>query len=441
MHLNSISNTYDSIINKLSDKVGLKIYICIFLMIYKVLLDYIYCQYVAGVFSYFYLDVSIINIINGWFIVIVMTAFFSKYYKQNTCSAVMVIILNIIYFIPITTYCGYGGGSSSFLIITILYWLILSLLQTKLPIITYKDNNKRKDLDKYIYLCIFLVSAFSIFIWWKYTNCRIHLNFLDVYDVREEASNYNLPGIISYIRQIVSSIIVPLLLLLSIYRKKYLLVIWLIFITVINFSFAANKSIIFFPIILIGGYIFYRKRAISLIIPACILIEIIAIVEKNILNNVGLIISLFFRRQGFLLAKLSEDYYRFFLENPTDLFRNSIMGKFGFASIYNEPISKVIGNNYETQVINCNNGILADVFSGLGIIGLIVMPIILIICFRIFDFVASRIDVRLTIGLVAYYAIMFANTTWSTILLTHGYLIMCVILFFFPKCQKIGVNI
>ena len=436
MHLKNINGVYNSFINKLSDKCESKKGICISLIVYKAFLDYIYCEYIADVFSFFYLDISVMNILNGWIIVILMVGFFSHFYKQNTCSAIMVVILNIIYFIPITTYCGYGGGSSSFLMITIIYWLLLSYLQIKLPVVIYKKNNNRKDLDKFIYLFVFLISAFSIFIWWKYTNFRIHLNILDVYEVREEASNYDLPSVISYTRHIVSSILVPIILLLSLHRKKYLLLSWSIFLTIINFSFAANKSIILFPIILIGGYIFYRKNTISLIVPLCIVVEIVSIIETYFLNSVGLIINLFFRRQGVLLAKLSEDYYRFFLENPTDLFRNSIMGKFGFTSIYNEPISKVIGNNYETQVVNCNNGLLADVFSGLGFIGLIVMPIILIICLRMLDFVSSGIDIRLTIGLVVYYGIIFANTTWSTILLTHGYLIMCVVLFFFPKHKK-----
>ena len=143
--------------------------------------------------------------------------------------------------------------------------------------------------------------------------------------------------------------------------------------------------------------------------------------------------SLIFRRQGILLAKLSEDYYRFFISHSTDLFRNSIMGKLGFNSIYSQEISKVIGNNYETQVVNCNNGLLADVWSGLGLIGLIVMPVILILCFRFFDFVAHRVDSRLVISLAIYYAIIFMNTTWSTVLLTHGFFIMCVLMIIFPK--------
>lgn len=112
------------------------------------------------------------------------------------------------------------------------------------------------------------------------------------------------------------------------------------------------------------------------------------------------------------------------------------MGKFGFNSIYNNTLAQVIGNNFETQTVNCNNGLLADVWANLGIIGLIVMPIIIIICFRILDFVSYKIDLRLMIGLVLYYAMMFANTTWSTVLLTHGFIVMCLMLLIFPHKSK-----
>ena len=43
-----------------------------------------------------------------------------------------------------------------------------------------------------------------------------------------------------------------------------------------------------------------------------------------------------------------------------------------------------------------------------------------------------------------YYAIMFANTTWSTVLLTHGFLVLCLMPMIFPrgnKEERIGVNI
>ncbi len=253
---------------------------------------------------------------------------------------------------------------------------------------------------------------------------------LNVYEVRDEANAYEISTLMQYFIQM-SRIVVPMLILLSIKNKRYFTFLWLLFVTLINFSYEGSKTVILFPILLVGGYIFYRKEIINCILPVTILIQVLSIISQ--IRGNGLLISLIFRRQGVLLVQLSEDYYRFFLSHATDLFRNSIMGKFGFDSIYSLPISKVIGNNYETQTVNCINGLLSDVWANLGIVGIIVMPIILIICFRLFDMVSYRVDIRLVVSLAMYYAIIFMNTTWSTVLLTHGFLLMCIILVIFPK--------
>lgn len=432
---------YDNFIYKIGTKFETPLFVYAAVVIYKVLLDLIYCKYVAGLYTFFSFEPSVVNTVNGWLAVLVMAPFIIVYNKQKTCSALILITLNMVYFVPITTYCGYGGGSSSFLFFAILYWLFLSLLQIKFPLVGLRrENNSYHISNKAGYIVIALVSIFSIYIWYKYSGLRIQINILDVYDIRSQASKNGLPTILSYLWHVIQ-IIVPMFMVLMLYKKKYLLVVWLLFITLINFSYAGNKSIILFPLILIGGYIFYRKNMISLIFPAGVLLEICAIIEQKI--GSVYITSLFFRRQGMVLAQLSENYYRFFLENPTDIFRSSIVGKFGFDSIYSNTLARVIGNNFETQNVNCNNGLLADVWSGIGIMGLIVMPIILIICLRFLDFVSYKIDMRLMIGLVVYYALMFANTTWSTVLLTHGFIVMCFVLILFPreKADKLRLNV
>lgn len=425
----SIGDNYDRIVNSIGLRFESITLSCISIVTYKILIDYIYCSYIGNLYPGFIISISAVNIINGWMAIIILLPLVNFMYQKKTCSSILLVALNLIYFVPITTYCGYGGGSSSFMLYAIIYWSILLFMQIKLPIVTYKF--KSIECPNYVmYIIICIISIFIIFIWGKYTNFRVITSFDEIYIARREASNYPLPMILKYIRNL-STIIVPMLILLTLNKKKYLLTIFLLFLVLINFFYAGNKSVLFFPIILIGGFIFYRKNMLSLIFPAGIMIELLAILEQR-LGSIY-ITSFIFRRQGFVLAYLSECYYRFFLKNPTDIFRDGVLGKLGFDSIYTNNMANVIGNNIETQTVNCNNGLLADVWSGLGLIGLLIMPIILIICFRLLDFVSYRINQRLMIGLTLYYAITFANSTWSTVLLTHGFIIMCVILIIFPK--------
>lgn len=420
---------YEKVSNKICEFCAKKTVSYFVVLLYKMLLDILYCIEISGTYNFFYLQYSGINIINGWLATIIFAAIVQVYYEQKTCSAAMMIVLNLIYFIPITTYCGFGGGSSSFLLFTIIYWGILSLLQCHIPIYVY-DKETTSITNKLFYLIVIVVSVITIYMWGKYSNFRIMTNIIDVYEVRAEADKYNVPLILSYFKQM-STIIISMLTLLAIYKRKYGIFVVLMFVTLINFSYAGLKSVILFPIILIGGYIFYRRNMIYVIVPLGVIMEIFAFVENRF--GYSFITSYLFRREGVLLGMLSEDYYRFFLDNPTDIFRSSVLGKFGLDSIYNQSIGTVIGNNFQTQVVYCNNGLLADVWCNLGIIGLIIMPIILVICFRLFDFTTYKINSRLTIGFVLFFAITFANSTWSTVLLTHGFIIMCILMLLFPR--------
>ena len=170
----------------------------------------------------------------------------------------------------------------------------------------------------------------------------------------------------------------------------------------------------------------------SWILPGGIGLAILAMIEKRLFSHVY-IVDYFFRRMGYVLAQLSEKYYRYFKNNPTDIFRRTFLGKLGFESPYGLSLPYVIGNNYYSQTIGCNNGMLADVWANLGIIGILVMPFILIVCFRLLDLATDGLSGRYVIGMAVYVAVLFLNSTWSTVLLTHGFLIICMVYFIFPR--------
>lgn len=256
-------------------------------------------------------------------------------------------------------------------------------------------------------------------------------NLLEVYDIRAEAAAYKMPTVFGYLQSF-STILIPMLILFSFRQKKYVLVLWETFLLVLNFSFAGHKTVLFMGILVLAGALLWRKQMISLILPSGIALAVLAMIEDIIFNH-AYIISFFFRRQGYVLAQLSDEYYRYFRNNPTEIFRGTFLRKLGFGSPYNLSLPYVIGNNYSSQTISCNNGLLADVWSNMGTIGILVMPFILIVCFRFFDMATDGLPSRYVIGLAVYYAVIFSNTAWSTVLLTHGFLIMCMVYFMFPR--------
>lgn len=119
----------------------------------------------------------------------------------------------------------------------------------------------------------------SLYIWGKYANFRILLTLTNVYEVRDEANAYEISMLMQYFIQM-SRIVVPMLILLSIKNKRYFTFLWLLFVTLINFSYEGSKTVILFPILLVGGYIFYRKEIINCILPVTILIQVLSIISQ-----------------------------------------------------------------------------------------------------------------------------------------------------------------
>ncbi len=107
-------------------------YILIMLIIYKSVLDLIYVKYLVGDFGYSKV-LNPFNLISGYLFMIVLLGSFVYLYKRESSSNIIIIILSLIYFIPMTTYCGLGGGSSALLFGAIVFFLIFFAFQFIIP--------------------------------------------------------------------------------------------------------------------------------------------------------------------------------------------------------------------------------------------------------------------------------------------------------------------
>ena len=83
---------------------------------------------------------------------------------------------------------------------------------------------------------------------------------------------------------------------------------------------------------------------------------------------------------------------------------------------------------------HANNGLLGDLFVNLPTsLGLILMPLLLVLCFRLLDMVSHGLPQKILISFCVYYAVSFINTSWSIVLLSHGFLFSCALLYVFPR--------
>jgi hypothetical protein len=199
------------------------------------------------------------------------------------------------------------------------------------------------------------------------------------------------------------------------------------------FSIAANKSIFFLLLLVLACHFLYRHWMYRWLPGLLTLGAAIAILEKKLIGSFN-ILSLFFRRMMYVPVNLSDKYFQYFQQNPQDLYREGLMSKFSFDPVYSTSIARIIGEFEGNPQTNANNGLLGDLFANLPTtMELILLPLILVICSRLLDASAKYAQEKLIIPICIYFAISFSNSVWSTVLLTHGFLAACILLYLFPE--------
>jgi len=164
-----------------------------------------------------------------------------------------------------------------------------------------------------------------------------------------------------------------------------------------------------------------------------LLLNLVQILERVIFNSYKLA-SFFSFRTLYIPVALGEAYFNYFQINPLNLLREGVFGKLGFDSIYSTNIPRLIGEFVGDATMNANSGLLADAFSNVPpLLAVFIFPFVLIICFRMLDMVSKGHGTIVTLPVAIYFGMGFVNGSWSTILLTNGYIVACLLLYIMPR--------
>ena len=405
---------------------------CVFTLVYRLVLDVVYLTALSPVYAYagFTTNIYALQYILSLLLVLVFVPLIVGIQQQERRpSSILVTLLNYLYFIPMTSYIGCKGSAFGLFISVTVYWAVLLVPQLKIPTMELKrlQLHHTDRFFKWITIAaVVLVMAVSGY----YTGFRLKLNMSDVYTVRAEAESYAMPAPISYLLSMMK-VLLPIIILYWLQAKKWLRVCVLLVVYLFYYSIAAQKSVFMLLFLMLGGYFFYRNwmlRYAGIILSAGVLACGLLSSMFGIMDPMSLLV----RRLMYLPVQLSDVYREFFSSNPLDVFRDSIMGKMGFDNVYSNGIAKVIGEFMNTGS-NANNGMLGDMYANLpAALGVFIMPLIVVLCFRLLDISAEKLPSAITISICVNYGIGLANGAWSTILISHGFLLACVLLYIFP---------
>ncbi len=310
---------------------------------------------------------------------------------------------------------------SLFIILFHVLFYLSSLIKFDIKTDKYIINKK---YSLYIILGITILMLIPFFIIYGFKINTDALLFKDVYKIRAEAA-IKATVLTSYFLPWLIKIIIPIGIIISLHKKKCLLVVIFILAQLYIFSTGAHKSAFFSIFVVFIMYIkTYRKQVAFILFSFIVLIiasKLISIFGENIYPE-----SYSVRRTFFIPAIIISDYFDFFKSQPIHL-SHSILHKF-IEYPYELQPTHLIGKEYfSNPASNVNTGFIGDGFMNFGYIGVLINIIGVILIFKIIElfkisYIYSGILLIIIYTLISSY--------FLTSLLTHGiilFIIFCLL--------------
>lgn len=410
------------------------------LCLFRMVLDITYVNIVSPMYSYAGMIVlhSNYKMIISWIMVFIYIILLLTIIDIKKCGATIISILLLCSAIPTTTAVAYLKVDFKFTILNIIYWVsIVSfylLFNSNKRHIKFKFGDQNFSQSKeilyiaftYFSLCVFYIAL-------KYTGFHINFNLLNVYETRSAFESVDMPTLLSYSFS-ASIMVFPIILIYGLRSRNYFLSILAFFMQLLAFAADGRKSTLFVLLITVGGFYFLKDFS-SKYFPITMLGLVSIGYIENIILHTSYFVNIFVRRLLLLPAYLQYAYYDYFSYNPKDYFSQSILRRIGFSSPYLEKIQNLIGDRYYLGSY-ANNGMFADAFSNLGNIGVIILPVFIVFALLLLDKMSENLPMGMCIGLIFVCSYTFLSSSFFAVMLTHGFLFGCLIIYFVPRKSK-----
>ena len=232
-------------------------------------------------------------------------------------------------------------------------------------------------------------------------------------------------GVSRYFFSNFQNVFLPFLLAFGLINKNKSIIIISILFFIYVFLNTTFKSILLTPLLIIGIYIFYNFNKIYL--PSFIMKHTYKIILIICFVDYFLIFpflnTVLIRRIFFLPGLVSEKYHTYFNENGFTYFSDLPFFEFFSSNPFTYSIPETIGRYfiYEEGYMNAN--FLADAYSKLGLLSVILYLIILKLLISFSESSRNNKEDFIIFSLVVTPFIALSNSSLTTTLFSHGLLL------------------
>lgn len=394
------------------------------IIIYRLLLDMIYVDQIVPFFSYWLMidQSSFVSYVESWAFLAAMTFpvlfFYRREEEDYYATTMFVLFLYFIKLVPLTSFLFYQPQSFSFVIQQGIMWILLFVLLYVCKPITFKFIKKS---EAFVTIVTIIVSLTVVWVSGKYASFRVHFSIDDVYDLRMEAREFNMPTLIKYLYSF-SGNIIPICMIYYMSKKKMTMTFFLAFVGLLNFSIAGSKSTLF-RILLCFSLLYIQKFDYKKwMMPSFLTISLLSIIEFKLLNLTN-ISSILIRRVFYIPNLLDSVYYDYFKNDEPYFFDTSKFTQLQF---------NIGGDIFGNDAMRCNNGFFTDAYVNLGIAGCFVYPFIFAVLIKILEGACIGHYKYIAVFSAFLFVTTLESTFFTTSLLTHGLFLMILTLYFMP---------
>lgn len=406
--------------------------------LFRLILDISYIQYVNPVFSYsgFNLDINILSYIISWILYIASCFIAKKTINKISDYFAITALLGLI--APLTSMYGLDSSRPIIpVIISITSVFLVKIISDSTLIPSIRIPHFKNSRNIIVNMSVFFV--LSLVTWYIYTGAVMNMNFdlIKVYDFREDNAKLTSGKILSYLNNWTYQVFNIFLLAFFLYRKKYGIVLLFIAIQFLFFGVTNHKSIIFYPLLIIGIWFYFKKSKLSISFP----ITFSTIISFSLFYYLAYenteIPSMFIRRVFFIPADLTFSYFEFFSTNKNIFWSNSILSGIIDYPYGELSLARTIGE-YRGTGYGDNNGYISSGFAHAGFFGVIFYSFILGYILKILDSLSkSGIPLWFSLGLVAVpLRSVILSSDLFVALLTHGLIVVITLLILFRSKNK-----
>ncbi len=408
--------------------------IIIALILYRIIVDYSYENIIAVLFDYqnYLLNGNMQSIFVSWFFYLSLFPLIIKCFKKITLSSIIASILVLISLVPTTTLiCFNKTYPTNYLVLMYLYWTIFLFCIIQLPVIHISSIKTRKS-SFLVDLVTFILISTIVLISYKHTGLRFHINLMTVYDLREEAREFQISFVLGYLSTFADNIL-PILLVYYLVNRRFIIASIVSLAIFINFGISGTKQVLFLFFFSMLSYFFIKNlKPVRTYLWFFLALIITCILEYTFIGTWFLsLFSLY--RVFFIPAKLHFVYYNFFSVNELDYFRQSAL-KWAFDSPYKINIGFLMGEEDIGEIAaRANNGLFSDAYFNFGIIGVLFFPFILSIILKLLEGASSKLGSEILFIIIITITFILLNLPFTTGLISAGILPLIFILYIVPR--------